>query len=457
MLVWSAEGEHMLELVILSVFCAELIVCVAAGLPISGALVVGLVLFLGYGAYKGHTARELARMCVDGISTAKGVLEAFVLIGILTAFWRASGTISEVVVLATPLVTPAAAPLAVFLLCCLMSFLTGTSFGTAATMGVVCMTMANSMGANALACGGAVLAGAYFGDRCSPMSSSALLVRSITCTDMGGNFRAMMRSAAVPLAVTLIVYGAAGLVFCPAGSAGDNETVAMLSSFFDQGLVAILPTIPVLVLPLFRVGMKRSMGVSAAIAGLVCVFARGIAPAELLSIAVFGYAPADAQIAALMSGGGLASMVNVAFIVCLSSSFAGIFQATGMLDGVQKHIAALSERITPFGAILVVVIPASMVACNQTLGTMLAYQLCSDLEPSRRAMALDLEDSVIVLSPLVPWSIACSAVVSMCGAPSACWLSAIYLWLIPLWHLICSLHDRRAERATNSALAASTR
>ena len=436
----------MLELVILSVFCAELIVCVATGLPIAGALVVGLVLFLGYGLYRGNTPAALARMCAEGISTAKGVLEAFVLIGILTAFWRASGTISEVVVLATPLVRPEVAPLAVFALCCLMSFLTGTSFGTAATMGVVCMTMANSMGANALACGGAVLAGAYFGDRCSPMSSSALLVRSITCTDMGGNFRAMMRSAAWPLAITVVVYGVVGLVFRPAPGPGDNETVAMLAAFFDQGLVAILPTIPVLVLPLFRVGMKRSMFVSVVIAALVCVLARGIAPAELARIAVVGYAPEDAQVAALMSGGGLSSMVNVAFIVCLSSSFAGIFQATGMLDGVQRHIGALAERITTFGAILVVVIPANMVACNQTLGTMLAYQLCSDLEPDRRSMALDLEDSVIVLSPLVPWSIACSAVISMCGAPSLCWLAAIYLWLIPLWHLGRSLRDRRRGR-----------
>lgn len=433
----------MLELVILAVFCAELIVCVAAGLPIAGALVVGLVLFLGYGRYKGHTPPELAKMCVDGISTAKGVLEAFVLIGVLTALWRASGTISEVVVVATPLVRPALAPLAVFALCCLMSFLTGTSFGTAATMGVVCMTMASSMGANALACGGAVLAGAYFGDRCSPMSSSALLVRSITCTDMAGNFRAMMRSAAVPLALTIVIYGVAGLVLRSAGGSGDNETVSMLAAFFNQGPVALLPTVPVLVLPLFRVGMKRSMAVSIVIAALVCVFARGMAPAELLQTAVFGYAPQDPQVAALMSGGGLVSMVNVAFIVCLSSSFAGIFSATGMLDGVQRHIAALAERVTTFGAILVVVIPASMVACNQTLGTMLAYQLCSDLEPDRRAMALDLEDSVIVLSPLVPWSIACSAVISMCDAPDACWLTAVYLWLIPLWHLIRSLHDRR--------------
>ena len=75
-------------------------------------------------------------MCARGVASARGVLESFVLIGALTALWRACGAVSEVVVLATPLVRPAVAPLAVFCMCSLMSFLIGTSFGTAATMGV---------------------------------------------------------------------------------------------------------------------------------------------------------------------------------------------------------------------------------------------------------------------------------------------------------------------------------
>lgn len=75
-------------------------------------------------------------MCARGVASARGVLESFVLIGALTALWRACGTVSEVAVLAAPLVRPAVAPLAVFCMCSLMSFLIGTSFGTAATMGV---------------------------------------------------------------------------------------------------------------------------------------------------------------------------------------------------------------------------------------------------------------------------------------------------------------------------------
>lgn len=439
----------MLEIAVLGTFCACLMAFVALGTPVIVPLLVGFVMFSAYGVARGHSLREVARMALDGVSCARGVLESFALIGVLTALWRASGTISEVVVLATPLVTPALAPLATFVLTALMSFLMGTAFGTAATMGVVCMTIDRSMGANALLCGGAVLAGAYFGDRCSPMSSSALLVRSVTHTTLGRNFRSMMRSAFVPLVATLAFYAAAGIALSPAGSSSAQGVAQELASYFDQGPVAFLPAAPVLVLPILRVGMKRTMAVSITVAALVAVLARGVAPAELLVGAVVGYVPAGAgeSVRSLMSGGGIASMLNVGAIVCLSSSFSGLFSGTGLLDGIRSHVSALAGRLTPFGAVLAVTVPASMIACNQTLGTMLAHDLCSGTEATDGALALDLEDSVVVISPLVPWSAACGAVVTMCGAPALCWATAVYLWLIPAWHLVASLAERRGTRA----------
>lgn len=438
--------DALAEIVVLGAFCAELIACVALGVPMSLALLVGLAMFCGYGRYRGHGTRELARMCADGVCSASGVIQSFILIGALTALWRACGTVSQIVVMVTPLVTPATAPLSVFLLCSLMSFLTGTAFGTSATMGVVSMTMASSMGANPLVCGGAVLAGAYFGDRCSPMSSSALLVRSVTGTRMSDNFKAMMRSSAVPFVGAVAIYAAAGLLLRPSGSFGSASTATALAAYFDQGIVALLPVVPVIVFPLMHIGMKRSMMASIVVAALVCVVFRGIAPMDVAAFSLLGFRAPDPLVSMLMSGGGVVSMLNVTAIVCLASSFVGLFEGTGLLDGVRNHMEEVADRITPFGAILAVTVPASMVACNQTLGIMLASQLCENVEPNKRSLALALEDSAVVISPLVPWSIACTAVMTMCGAPSACWVTAVYLWFIPLWHLLCSLRSQRTGR-----------
>ena len=441
------------ELFVLSLFCVILIACVALSLPIVGALAVGLLLFCLYGRYRGRGWGELARMGASGIVTVRGVLTAFVLIGVLTAFWRASGTVAEIVIIASPLVSAAVAPLATFALCGVMSFLTGTAFGTAATMGVVCMTLASSMGADLLICGGAVLSGSYFGDRCSPLSTSALLVRVVTHTELGENFRAMLKSAAVPFALAVALYAVLGFAYAPARGASSLGTVDALARTFDQGLVALVPAALVLVLPLFRVSVKGAMGASIVAAAAVCVFVRGIAPADLARFALVGYSSSDAAMQQLMGGGGLTSMINVACIVCLSSSYSGIFEGTGLLAGVQGHIAGLAERLTPFGAVLAVSIPASMIACNQTLSTMLTHQLCAPVEPDEHAMAIDLEDTVIVIAPLIPWSVACSAVSTMCGAPGMSFALAVYLWLIPVCRFCAALLKRRRAGAVQ-ALAA---
>ncbi len=436
----------MLESLVLILFCVGLIACVAFSWPIVWALVAGLVLFCLYGRYRGCTWRELARMGASGIVTVKGVLTAFVLIGILTAFWRAAGTVAQIVIIASPFLSPQVAPLATFLLCGVMSFLTGTAFGTAATMGVVCMTLANSMGADALVCGGAVLSGAYFGDRCSPLSTSALLVRVVTHTGLGENFRAMVRTAAVPFAASCMLYAVFGFVGAGSLEAVGSHTIEMLKEAFDQGLVALLPAVLVLVLPLLRVQVKGAMGASIVAAALVCILACGIAPADLVRYAVVGYSSSDVAIQQLMGGGGLVSMVNVTCIVCLSSGYSGIFEGTGLLNNMQSYLERLAERVTPFGAVLAVSIPASMIACNQTLSTMLTHQLCAPIMPDAREMAISLEDTVIVVAPLIPWSVACSAVVSMCGASALCFATAFYLWLIPLWHLAMSCAHRRFAR-----------
>jgi NhaC family Na+:H+ antiporter len=127
-------------------------------------------------------------------------------------------------------------------------------------------------------------------------------------------------------------------------------------------------------------------------------------------------------------------MVKVAAIVCLSSSFAGIFQGTGMLDRIRDKIMDLSERAGPFGALVLVSAAAAVTACNQTLAIMVTWELGKPLMEDREEIALAMEDSVVVMAALVPWSIACAMPLESVGAPAAAIPAAIYLWLLPLWH-----------------------
>lgn len=165
-----------MELLLLGIFSAILLTCIFTGVSVIYAMFLGLAMFFGYGLIKKKTWKQMLIFSWQGIKTAKNVLLTFMLIGMMTAIWRASGSIAFIVYYASEICVPSLMLLAAFLLCSMTSFLTGTSFGTAATMGVICMTMAKSMNIPEILAGGAILSGVYDGDRFSPVSTS-----NITC------------------------------------------------------------------------------------------------------------------------------------------------------------------------------------------------------------------------------------------------------------------------------------
>lgn len=434
-----------MELFTILLFSAALIGCVAANISILYALAAGYFIFFGYGLAKKYTVRQLLKMSLDGIRTIQGMLLIFLLIGMLTALWRSAGTIPVLVCYAARFVRPSIFLVMAFLLNCLVSFLTGTSFGTVATMGVICMTMARAMGINPFFAGGAILSGIFFGDRCSPVSTSALLVAELTKTDVFQNIRRMVRTAAVPFAVTCAVYLLVGFLV-PHASEQAVDVQSLFSAHFRLGWTALIPALVILILSLFKVKVGRTMLASIVSAAAVCLLYQHVPFPELLKQLLMGYhtADADAEVGAMLNGGGILSMLNVIAIVCLSSSYAGIFAGTHLLTPLEERVAALSNKTSAYCAVFCTAIATSIVSCNQTLAIMLTHQLCCKDAPDAQAFALDLEDTAVVIPPLVPWSIAGAVPITAIGAPVTCLLAACYLYLLPLWQLF--VHSVAAKK-----------
>ncbi len=438
----------MLETVVLLAFVGALAVCVVSGASVLYALAAGYLIFCAYGLKKGHSARSLLSMSLTGIRTVKNILMIFGLIGLITALWRGAGTIPVIVCYSARLVYPSAFLVIAFLLNCIVSTLTGTSFGAAATMGVVTMAMAKALHIGPLWVGGAILSGVYFGDRCSPVSSSANLICELTGTDIFYNIREMVKTSVMPFLITCAIYYAVGRSMAAGGAQMDVES--LFSQSFRLHWIAVLPALSILVLSAFKVKVKRTMLASVVLAFFLCIFLQGLGIAEIARMMIVGYKAQDSALAAMMDGGGLLSMVKVAMIVSLSSCYAGIFDGTGLLQPLKKKIEALSRRITPFGTTLAVSAITSMVACNQTLAVMLTDQLCHDNEPDPQTFAIDLENSAITLAPLVPWSIAGAVPLAAVGAPSASIAADCYLYLLPAWTLLAkqaAKHTHRKRRA----------
>ena len=424
---------HISETAVLIVFAVTLIGSIMAGIPILAALAIGYLIFFAYSLNCGYSVKDIFAMSWKGIKTAKNILLTFLFIGMLTALWRAAGTIPAIVSYCAGLMNPAVMILMAFLLNCLVSVLTGTAFGTAATMGVICMTMAKAVGCNEILAGGAILSGVFFGDRCSPVSTSALLVAELTHTNIFDNIRLMVKTTILPLILTCVFYGVCGIVF-PAAGSGNLSLAESFSSVFHLGLIPILPAVVIMVLSLFRVQVRKAMLASIVTALGVCLFWQHTDPSLIVGILVGGYKSPDPAISSMIDGGGIMSMVRVALIITISSSYSGIFEETGLLNGLKSKMGTVSRKITPFGTILMTSVAAGMVACNQTLATMLVDQICKELEPDPQKFAIDMENSVIVVAPLVPWSIAGAVPLASVSAPLTSIVAAVFLYLLPLWH-----------------------
>ncbi len=420
----------MLEASVLLVFVAGLLFCLIAGLPILLAILFGYLVFFAYGLSRGKRAFRLLAVSLTGIRSVKNILITFMLIGMLTAVWRACGAIATIICASTRVMRPDLMVVICFWLCCLISLLTGTSFGSAATMGVICMSISNVMGIPPVYAGGAILSGTFFGDRCSPMSTSAQLICTITGTDIYRNIRRMLQTCVVPFLLTSGLYLVLGLL------SGAREAPADVIEIFERnyrlGWIPLIPALITVLFSLLRLNVKVTMLASILAGGAICLWVQGIAPLELFWICLRGFRAADPELAAFSNGGGVLSMLNVGAIVCISSTYSELFEETGLLNNTHALIGRLAVRINPFGAVMVVSILTSAICCNQSLSTVVVKQLCDHVMPDRYELALTLEDTVILLAALIPWSIAGSVPLAASGAPLSSILFACYLYLLPL-------------------------
>lgn len=419
----------MLEFWVLALFAAGLALCVALGWNLLLALLFGLALFFAYGLIKKHSFVSLLKMSGRGILVTKNVLVVLFMIGALTALWRAGGTIPFIIFYSTQLIFPEIMLLAAFALCAVVSVLMGTAFGTAATMGVICMTMGGALGLSPLWMGGAILSGCFFGDRCSAMSTSALLVSELTGTNLFSNIRNMLSTAIAPFVLTCGVYLAAGFLLSPHGAATD--AAAVFSRCFDLSWLTALPAILILVMAACRINVRITVLVNIVCACAVCLFVQKMDFTALFQTMATGFAPQDAELNALMSGGGVVDMLPSLAVVMLSSCYAGLFAGTGLLNGVQGLVHGLCRTLGRYGGAVATAVGTNMIACNQTLGIMLSHQLTKDMYYSNEKLASDMEDTTVVIAPLIPWSIAGSVPLAVIGAPTAAILCACFLYLLP--------------------------
>ena len=427
-----------LAIVLLLSFCL-LVGSALAGIFIAYALAISLFLLMVTLHRRGFAVTALLRMGLRGARQAFPVVQVLLLIGMVTAVWMAAGTVPALVYYGTQMMSAQFFILWAFILSGAVSILIGTSFGTVGTIGIALMVIARGSDVDVNPVAGAIIAGAFVGDRCSPMSSSAHLVASVTCTDLYKNLRNMIVSGLWPLILSLAFYTGLSLLY-PVQLA-ETSIILALPEVFDLSAAALLPAIAVLLLAVLRVDVKWAMGVSI---GLGCAIAHVVQhysfPA-LLQFLLFGYQlNQDTPLQSILLGGGLLPMAKAMLVVLLSTAFAGVFAGSRVLSCLDRWLSHIHSQQRLGQATVLVSIVANVFGCTQTIAILLTEQIMRPHYQQRwvgnhdlEQLALSLEDTAVVIAPLIPWNIAGLIPATVLAVGPGFIPYALYLFLFPLF------------------------
>lgn len=405
-----------------------------------GPLQVALLLAAAFAALmalkNGFTSAAVADAAIGGVTTAMSAIFILLAVGALIGTWNMAGTIPTVVDYGVRLLNPNVFYLATAAICAIVGTVTGSSWTTAGTLGVAFVGMAKVLGMSEEVAAGAVICGAYFGDKMTPLSETTILVPKLVGGGLtvGRHVRNMFWTAGPALALSLVAFLVLGLLATPEASVGTQAALDVLEAEFNVSWVALLPLLLLVVFTLRKVPPFLALLGSSLFAGILACFTQWravkafVADPSLGAVAtgikgVYGAmatgfvsksgSPAVDQ---LFSRGGMASLLTTIWLVLAALSFAAIMEHAGFLRRLLEPVVAH----TPTRGRLILAVNGSGVGLNVIAGD----QYVADVLPSRmfaaefarrglapQVLSRAVEDSGTVTSVLVPWN-TCGAYIS---------------------------------------------
>jgi Na+:H+ antiporter, NhaC family len=415
-----------------------LLFSVIKGYFIAYSLIGSMAIFIAILLKRGFKLKSLIRMAVAGSQKSFSVINILLLIGTVTAVWMAAGTVPILVYWGIKFISPEYFIFSTFILTSVISVLTGTAFGTVSTIGVALMIVASGSGVNLNMIAGAIVAGAFFGDRCSPMSSSVNLVTTITQTEVYTNFKNMAVTTLYPLIVSSILYLILSFVN-PVELTNSTPTFEIAKSF-DLNWINLLPALVILVLCILRIDVKLSMAISIFLGSLIGIFIQGYSLLEILQFTFTGFKLESVSNLDIMVVGGIFSMVKVSIVVIISAAFTGIFAGTRTLEFIEAYLNKAQSRSDLFLGTTVIGIFSAAFGCTQTIAILLTHQLVEKKYKKEGLddyqLAVDLVNTAVVVSPLIPWNVVGLVPATVLSVNSGFVPYAFYLYLVPLFNLI---------------------
>jgi NhaC family Na+:H+ antiporter len=404
--------------------------------PLQVALLMSAVVASIVALKNGHEVATIQGAAIGGVASGMAALFILLAVGALIGTWNMAGTIPTIVYYGIGLLNATWFYAATAIVCALVGVAIGSSWTTAATVGVALVAMAPLLGASPVIAAGAVISGAYFGDKMTPISETTILVPSL----VGGvttneHIAAMLWTSGVAFIIAVFLFALIGLALPPTAVAVDPATAqAALAAEFSISPLNLLPLALLVVLSIRQAPAFLAIFGSALFAGVLALFTQwpaveafvgdpGQGPVSIGIEAIYaamatGFVSQTGKesIDALFSGGGMDSMLTTIWLVMAALAFGAIMESAGFLERLIRPVIA---RATTTGRLI-----ASVIFTSIGLNIVAGDQYVADVLPSRvyrtefarrglapRMLSRAVEDAGTVTSPLVPWN-TCGAYMS---------------------------------------------
>ncbi|MDO6620852.1 Na+/H+ antiporter NhaC [Shewanella sp. 6_MG-2023] len=419
------------------------------------ALILAACIAILIGYKNGYSWNEMERGIIKSIGVATGALLILFTVGSLIGTWILAGTVPTMIYYGMQILHPQYFYAASCILCAVVAISIGSSWTVAGTLGIALIGIASAMGLDINITAGAIISGAYFGDKMSPLSDTTNLAPAVAGADIFSHIKYMTWTTVPSIIIALIVFTVLGLSADVASFNSDlDSTLLLLEATYQPGLHLLIPLLVVLFFANKKMPAFPTV-ILGTIAGAICaaifqfdnvvsyVNEDNLLPIVALIkgiwVAMFdGYVATtgDTVLDNLLSRGGMSSMVTTVWLILCAMTFGGVMEVTGSLSRLLESILSLvtgtsSLIITTLG----VCIGANIITADQYIAIVLPGRMLK-IEYQKRKLApvnlsRTLEDSATVTSPLIPWN--------TCGAFMASTLGVATIAYLPyaIFNLVC--------------------
>lgn len=410
-------------------------------------LIIGICITGIFMAIKGRSWADMEKNMYKVMKVALPTMIIITCVGMTIAAWIASGTVPFILDAGLSIMNPQIFLPASCFLATVVSLATGTSWGTVGTVGLAVMGIGTALGIPEYWTAGAVISGAFFGDKMSPLSDTTNLTPAVTDTDLFSHIRSMIPNTVVAYTITIAVYAwiSAGYGDASAEVMAMRETLqSTIQNNFKLGWVTIIPPLVVIYMSFRKYSVMGTLSTGVFLGVLIAVFYQGVDIAKVSTILMGGYTATTGQeyVDKLLTKGGISAMGWVISMMFLSLAFVGALEHYGTFRALLLKIKTyVNSRFSLVSASALSVLTVGVVAGEVYTSIVLPGRLMkgkyAEMGYDRTILSRTIEDWGTLVSPLIPWNNGGAFVAGALGITAFVYAPfALFCWISPLVGLV---------------------